>query len=201
MQTQVWFDTVVAGVTSFTETTAFAAKQFTFAQMLCAGSEGDDEIMLATVHAKFVDEFTRALETHLTTTGVPYSSDDFAEMLRNKRARDSTLDATPVFFFLYTMHDKRAFRAMSRGVWNALGNGKALPVHTAKELDADETNASEVSAGVDDTDGPSGSGQPLFGVESVSNEEHERNEAAVRRETQDGEQRDDLNDLLTISKA
>jgi len=186
MQTQVWFDTVVAGVTSFTETTAFAAKQFTFAQMLCAGSEGDDEIMLATVHAKFVDEFTRALETHLTTTGVPYSSDDFAEMLRNKRARDSTLDATPVFFFLYTMHDKRAFRAMSRGVWNALGNGKALPVHTAKELDADET---------------SGSGQLLFGVETVSNEEHERNEAAVRRETQDGEQRDDLNDLLTISKA
>ena len=44
-------------------------------------------------------------------------------------------------------------------------------------------------------------GVPPFGVEALSAEEHERREAALARETEDGEERPDLNDLLTVTRA
>jgi predicted nucleic acid-binding protein len=40
-----------------------------------------------------------------------------------------------------------------------------------------------------------------FGVETMSVEEHERREAALERETEDGDERPDLEDLLVVTRA
>ena len=40
-----------------------------------------------------------------------------------------------------------------------------------------------------------------FGVETMSVEEHERREAALARETEDGDERPDLEDLLVVTRA
>ena len=44
-------------------------------------------------------------------------------------------------------------------------------------------------------------GAAPFGVEALTTDEHERREAALARETDDGEERPDSNDLLTVTRA
>ena len=183
MESSEWFDTVVGGVEALMATDEFDKKQQACYTEFHLQRESADVLQ-----KQYLTAFHDAIAAHMRETVVEYDKDTFFTALGERTAAGTFGDKRRVFEFLESMNPERG-PGSGYMIWNRRLIDEAYPgvpdLHRLKPGDH-EAHVPDMTH--------------VFGVEELSVEEHEINEAQLKSETEDGEVRYDLNDLLTISK-